>query len=146
MLFFWLSAFLIYFLDRFTKVLILKWEGTFYPLTSFLNLVKFWNKGIVFGLLNETLVPLQFLLTIVNFVVLVVVYLWAKTSDPFTRIPLGILLGAGLGNLTDRILYSAVLDFIDFHIKGYHWPAFNVADAGITISLIILAIKLFRKN
>lgn len=146
MLIFWIGTFITFFLDRITKFLVLKWEGNFYSLTSFLNVVKVWNKGIVFGFFSEAGIILQLLLIVMGLGVLIMAYFWAKKSDKFTKGALGILSGGGLGNLTDRILYFAVLDFIDLHLMGYHWPAFNLADVGITLSIVILLIRLFNKN
>lgn len=144
---FWIGAFITFFLDRLTKIWVFKWEGTVYPVTSFFNLVKVWNKGVAFGLLNESNPFFQFLLIILSLGILIVVYLWAKNSDKTTKIILGILWGGGIGNLTDRFLYSAVLDFVDLHLGGYHWPAFNLADVGITFSIVMLIfIKLFVKK
>jgi signal peptidase II len=59
---------------------------------------------------------------------------WLRQSEhPLVATGLGLVIGGAIGNVIDRFRYGAVVDFLDFHLAGYHWPAFNVADAGICI-------------
>jgi signal peptidase II len=61
----------------------------------------------------------------------------------FSAIALGLIIGGAMGNVIDRVLVGAVVDFLDFHAFGYHWPAFNVADTGIFIGAICLVFESF---
>ena len=60
-----------------------------------------------------------------------------------TGVALALILGGAVGNLIDRVVYGAVVDFLDFHAAGWHWPAFNVADSGITVGAGILILESF---
>ncbi len=140
---FWLSAFFVIFLDRFTKYLILQSDFTEIKIFSFLNLVKVWNKGIVFGLFyknNIVIITISFLILLILFFT----YRWAKKGNKFLKISFGLLFGGGISNLIDRVIYKGVLDFIDLHIGKYHWPVFNVADVFITLSVFLLIYKYIR--
>jgi signal peptidase II len=76
--------------------------------------------------------------------VIFIVYLILKSNYNF--VGLSLVLGGAIGNLIDRILYGKVVDFIDFFVGSFHWPAFNVADSALTIGItIILLTSLFRK-
>lgn len=112
-----------------------------------LNLTYLRNRGGAFSLLASlpgawgrvfflvaTLIALGFVL-----------YLH-RCSPPATRwgrFGLWTIFGGGIGNLIDRLLHGEVIDFIDFHFRGWHWPAFNLADSGITVGVILLAADLF---
>jgi signal peptidase II len=144
---FWLTAGIIFLLDRITKYLILKSEFERIELLPILNVIKVWNKGVAFGIFSKTGATGSLILILITFIVLGVSYIWAKRiysknkEDKITLISLGMLFGGGMGNLADRILFGKVLDFIDLHIKTIHWPAFNVADIAITFSLFLLIYK-----
>ena len=60
----------------------------------------------------------------------------------WTRLALGLIFGGAAGNLIDRVRFGAVVDFLDFYYRGYHWPAFNVADSAITVGVTVLAIRM----
>ena len=66
--------------------------------------------------------------------------------QPITGTALGFVVGGALGNVIDRFLHGAVVDFLDFHAAGYHWPAFNVADSAITIGVVILIIDSLKSK
>jgi len=147
---FWLSASLIFILDRISKYLILKAQFEKIEILPILNIVKVWNKGIAFGLFSEIGTVGTILLIFVTLAVLIVAYVWAKKiylqnkEDKLSLISLGMLLGGGLGNLIDRIFFGRVFDFIDLHVKNLHWPVFNVADIAITLALFLLIFRALK--
>ena len=107
-------------------------------INSYINLILVWNTGIGFGLLSFDQSAMYNLMTIlIIFINLFIVYLIIKSKDN-TAYYFLIILGGSLGNLFDRIYYSAVPDFIDISYKGYHWFVFNVADIFISLGIICL--------
>ena len=124
-----------------------KWAvlGAFAPgerlaLTGFFNLVLVFNKGAAFSFLAGApgwQTPL-FVAVAAVAIVVVSVLLVRSPGDPAMRAALALILGGALGNLIDRLRYGQVVDFLDFHAFGWHWPAFNVADSAITIGAALL--------
>ena len=107
-------------------------------INSYINLILVWNRGIGFGLLSFSQVEIYNLITIlIAFINLLILYFIVKSKDNSAYFFL-IILGGSLGNLFDRIYYSAVPDFIDISYKGYHWFVFNVADIFISLGIICL--------
>jgi len=132
----------IFAVDRISKIYIIKIfeleNKVDIYLTEYLNFYLIWNKGIAFGLFsfNESLIynVITGIIIIICIVVMVMIY----NSSGFKNFSLIFVLGGALGNLFDRIYYSAVPDFIDFHINGFHWFVFNVSDIFITFGIICL--------
>ena len=132
----------LFLLDRISKVLILNiLEETGMVdiyINSFLNFYLVWNKGIGFGLLSSDQEYFYNIVTalivLINFVIIYLLFNETGAKYYF----LLIILGGSLGNLFDRIFFSAVPDFIDLNYNGYHWFIFNVADIFITIGIILL--------
>ena len=147
-LFFILILFLI---DRVTKFLIVIYSNPsgelIIPVTSFLKLNLIWNNGIAFGLLSFQEDFYYNLLTmLIIIIILILSYLMIRSND-VEKAGFCLIIGGSLGNIFDRIYYSSVVDFIDFHIKNFHWFIFNVADIFITIGVITLIIlEIFKKN
>jgi signal peptidase II len=110
------------------------------PVTSFLNLVLVWNKGITFGLLNKgSEQTMRYALIGVALVILFLLGRWLlRTSSTTVALALGSIMGGAVGNVIDRLRYGAVLDFLDFYYGNYHWYAFNVADAAIVMGVALL--------
>ena len=107
-------------------------------INSYINLILVWNTGIGFGLLSfEQSEIYNLMTTLIILINILIVYLIIKSKDNSVYYFL-IILGGSLGNLFDRIYYSAVPDFIDISYKGYHWFVFNVADIFITLGIICL--------
>ena len=132
----------IFLADRFSKLYILSVLenlGTVdININSYINLILVWNTGIGFGLLSfEQSEIYNLMTTLIIFVNLFIVYLITKSKDNSVYYFL-IILGGSLGNLFDRIYYSAVPDFIDISYKGYHWFIFNVADIFISLGIFCL--------
>ena len=141
----------LFFIDRMTKIYLLNLqsEGTnidFY-IFPFLNFYLIWNTGIGFGLAQmESNIYYHMLTGIIVLINIGLIYLLIKSKGIYSYL-VAIVIGGSLGNLFDRIYYYAVPDFIDFHIGGYHWFIFNVADIFITVGIIgLIFIELFRKE
>jgi len=136
-------------LDQVTKLAILGRDVVdIYPemeITSFLNLVLVQNKGISFGLFSRY--EIGWLISILTIGIVVVLFIWMrKLERAILALPFSLIIGGAIGNLIDRLNYGFVVDFIDFHFFGWHWPAFNIADSAITVGVIFLLIASFSNN
>ena len=102
--------------------------------TPFFNLVMVWNRGVSFGMLDGIGELTPWVLSGLSLGVVIGLLFWLKQSaHPLIAVGLGMVIGGAFGNVIDRLRYGAVVDFLDLHVAGYHWPAFNVADAGICV-------------
>ena len=133
---------IIFALDRITKIYILHLAEINNTLdiyiTSFLNFYLIWNKGIAFGLLSfDKNIVYNFITFFIAFVTLIILIIALKSSD-FKGYLFMIIFSGSIGNLFDRLYFSAVPDFIDFHINDFHWFIFNVADIFISLGVICL--------
>ena len=148
---FFLILSFIFTIDRLSKIYILKYfelNSSEIYLTSFLNLILVWNKGIGFGLLSfEGSVVYNFITFFIFIVILILIIVGVKYDQKNGYFYM-IIIGGALGNLFDRIYYYSVPDFIDFHLGDFHWFVFNVADIFITIGIICLIIveMIFNKK
>lgn len=108
-------------------------------ITDFFNLVMVWNRGVSFGLLDGSSDAMRWVLVALALTISVVLAVWLRrTPDRLTAISVGLILGGAIGNVIDRVRFGAVADFLDFHVAGWHWPAFNLADSGITVGVVLL--------
>ena len=98
-----------------------------------LNLVPVWNSGMSFGLLAEGGLPVRFGLTLLAFLVSGWFIWMLPRLERSQRYSGAAITGGAIGNAIDRLRFGRVVDFIDLHIDTWHWPAFNVADAAITV-------------
>jgi signal peptidase II len=146
----WLAlAFLIMVLDQLSKVLIL---GAFQfgearPVASFFNLVRVHNSGAAFSFLADASGWQRWFFTGVGLVatVFIVYLLKAHPGEKLFCFALACILGGAVGNVIDRLLHGYVIDFLDFHWAGWHFPAFNLADSAITLGAIcMIADELLR--
>ena len=128
--------------DRISKIYIIQMaelEGVVdIYITTYLNFYLIWNKGIAFGLFSFNEVLIYNIITIIIITITLIVLIMIAKTEKFKKYFLLFVFGGSLGNLFDRIYYSAVPDFIDFHIKDFHWFVFNVADIFITLGIICL--------
>ena len=104
--------------------------------TEFFDLVLTCNRGMSFGLFNHGagLNVLLFSL-IAAAIVAVLVYWLSRVDSPFLAVAIGLVIGGAIGNMIDRIRLGAVVDFLDFYVGSWHWPAFNVADSAICVGV-----------
>lgn len=114
--------------------------------TDFFNLVLAYNAGAAFSFLSDASGWQRwFLSAIALFASILIVYLLQKHStNKLFCVALSLVLGGALGNLWDRIMLGHVVDFLDFHLSGYHWPAFNIADTSIFIGACLLILDSIR--
>ena len=129
--------------DQLTKHLVLRDLVMGQPLeiTPFFDLVLVWNQGVSFGLLNGAggSSPWWLIGLAGAIAALLIAWLWRETRA-LPQAALWLVLAGALGNVADRLRYGAVVDFLDFHLGGLHWPAFNVADSAIVIGAGLLLI------
>ena len=137
-------------LDRLSKIYILNLaentENLNLSITSFINIILVGYTGIGSGhfqIYDNTLYKvITALILLINFVIIYILI----NSEKFQRILFSLILGGSLGNLYDRIYYSAVPDYIDLNYNGYHWFVFNVADIFISIGILMLILTEFLKK
>ncbi|CAA7612489.1 signal peptidase II [Magnetospirillum sp. SS-4] len=116
--------------------------------TPFFNLVMTWNRGVSFGIGNNGGDWNALILSGLALAIVAAMLVWLRNADTLIlRLALGGIIGGALGNVVDRLRFGAVADFLDFHLAGYHFPAFNLADSAITVGAVILVFdSLFTKR
>lgn len=128
-------------LDQWSKAYVVKLlqeQSTIIHINQFLNIVLAYNFGIAFGIFNDAkhsyMVPI-----IVGMITITILWWWVlKNKVQHYQYALSFITGGAIANIIDRLIYGAVVDFIDFHALGYHYPAFNLADSFILIGAGIL--------
>jgi signal peptidase II len=140
----------IFFFDQISKSYVINFlslSNTEIYLTSFLNLQLIWNDGVAFGLLSFDNSFYYNLITLLIFLVIIILLFLLKSQDQYSYF-YSMIIGGACGNLIDRIRYSSVPDFIDFHINNFHWFIFNIADIFISLGVfcLIMAEIFFNKK
>ncbi len=106
--------------------------------TSFFNLVPVWNSGVSFGLFGDS-DAFCWVLVVLALAIVVVLLVWlVRAGNGMVVFALTLVVGGALSNVVDRVVYGAVIDFVDIHGFGFHWPAFNLADATIVLGTALL--------
>jgi signal peptidase II len=138
-------------LDRLTKWLIeshVSFLDTYRVIPGFFDIVRSENRGVAFGLFNDSTSQWRTTLLVLLSIAAVIgvsVVLWRPDRlDRTSRWGFALILGGAAGNVVDRILWGRVTDFLLFYIRDYQWPAFNVADSAIVIGSGLLALSLLR--
>lgn len=107
--------------------------------TPFFNLVMTWNRGVSFGLFSEYGDLMRWLLFGFAVTVSIAMAVWmTRATNLLLTVALGLITGGALGNAIDRVAHGAVADFFDFHVAGWHFWAFNVADSAISVGVVLL--------
>jgi signal peptidase II len=117
------------------------------PVTGFFDLVLVYNRGVSFGMLGNAPSWASAALIVFALLLSLALSIWMWRADTLLLgTALGFVVGGAIGNVIDRFVHGAVVDFLDFHAAGYHWPAFNVADSAITIGVVILIIDSLKSK
>jgi signal peptidase II len=135
-------------LDQVTKWTVLRWMldrppgERFVPVTSYFDVVLVWNRGVSFGMFNNAEGGFNAIaFSVLAAVVIVGLIVWLRrVTQPIVVGGIGLVIGGAIGNVIDRLRFGAVVDFLDFHIGGLHWPAFNVADSAICVGVALIVI------
>lgn len=139
------TALVILLLDQASKYYVLNHVLTDYGVigyTSFFNLVRAWNTGVSFSMFNNWGSLGVILLSVVALSIVGFLVYWLYTeTDRIIQTALGFIIGGAIGNVADRIRLGAVFDFLDFHVAGHHWPAFNIADSFICIGAVLIIVR-----
>jgi signal peptidase II len=149
----WIIALAVLILDQASKA----WISSTIPpwsqqivIPGFFNLVHVQNKGAAFGFLGSSTGSWQpyFFIVVGLLAVICIAYLLHRgpRTDSWFMTSLGLILGGALGNLLDRLRSGFVLDFLDFYLGSFHWPAFNVADAALSCGALLLLIALYIRR
>lgn len=112
------------------------------------DLVMAWNRGVSFGIFNNDGRWNAVLLSVLSLVIAGFLLAWMKKAPSrMVTLALGGIIGGALGNVIDRMRWGAVADFLDVHVAGYHWPAFNLADSAISVGAVVLVLDaLFARH
>ena len=142
---------IVFIFDRATKLYILKLAevetSVDIYIAPYLNLYLIWNKGIAFGLLSiDGSIIYNSITILIGLIIIAILFMMLKSNN-IQRYFLALIAGGALGNFYDRVVYTAVPDFIDLHFYGFHWFIFNVADIFITIGVFcLILVELFLNN
>jgi len=138
-------------LDRLTKWLVETYVSamdTYRVIPGFFDIVHSRNRGVAFGIFNDSTSEWRTAMLIVLSVAAVIfvsAMLWRpERLDRTSRWGLALILGGAAGNVIDRIAWGQVTDFLEFYVGSYHWPTFNVADSAIVIGSGLLLVELLR--
>lgn len=136
-------------LDQLTKITVTRLfsYGESVAVTSFFNLVLVYNKGAAFSFLANQGGWQRWFFTVLGIgAALFIVHLLKRhAGQRMFCWALALILGGAVGNVIDRVLYGHVIDFLDFHVGGWHWPAFNVADSAICIGAVLFVLDELRR-
>jgi signal peptidase II len=149
--YYFLFVIIFFFLDRISKYIITELSEPLGELeiiiTPNLNLNLLWNEGIAFGLLSFKEDIYYHLITGIIITITFIILILMIKSKGLEKLAYALILGGSLGNIYDRLNYSAVIDFIDIHFNNHHWFVFNVADIFITLGIIgLIYAELFYKD
>lgn len=147
-----IAATLVLATDQISKWLIMKYlppGGVVTVIPDFFDLVNIRNRGAAFGFLNRQDIEWQFWLFLIAAILAVIIIfklLKGARRQPLLAWGLGLILGGALGNMADRARFRAVVDFLDFHWRQWHWPAFNVADIAICVGAFLACLSVWLKK
>lgn len=143
-------AFFVFLLDQGSKLWVLKAVSEDIPLriTAFLDFILVWNRGVSYGWFAQDHLRGQIVLIVLGGVCVLLLWVWMWRCPQYGKsLALGLVIGGALGNMLDRMVHGAVVDFISLHAFGWHWYVFNLADCAIVLGVCVIVIEgWFGKN
>ena len=138
-------------LDQLTKIYIdrtMELHSSITVIEGFFNITYLRNKGAAFGILANSAWRLPFFLLVSTIAVAVILVVIKRLRDDqvLNAASLSLIFSGALGNLIDRVRLGEVIDFLDVHWQGHHWPAFNIADSAICVGVFLLAIEMIQEE
>lgn len=110
----------------------------------FFNIVMVWNQGVSFGMFSGGAAYAPYILSAMAVLISLVFTVWLTRSRSMLQsLAIAMVIAGALGNVIDRLRFGAVIDFLDVHAFGYHWPAFNIADSAICVGVFLLIVQSF---
>ena len=146
----WLGvALVVVLLDQVTKITMTRLlsYGQVEYVNHYVNLVMVYNKGAAFSFLSDQSGWQRYFFSALAAAVSIFI-VWMLNRNANARLfcwSLSLILGGAVGNLIDRVAYGHVIDFLDFHVNAWHWPAFNIADSAITIGAALFVLDELRR-
>ena len=144
-------ALIILLLDQASKWMVIthiEAHQTLSVIPGFFHLVLVKNRGMAFGIFSHTRSGFYYYFLLFTTIgatgVILFFFFWIKGDKRWLTIGLSLIFGGALGNLVDRVRLGYVIDFLDFFLKGYHWPAFNVADSAVTVGTFWLLFNIIQ--
>lgn len=144
------TLFICFVSDRISKIIAIDYflknsVDSFY-FNKYLNFILIWNKGIAFGLLDSDTFIYHFISIIILLILFFLTFLLFKSKFIFEKFSYSLILGGALGNFFDRLYFGSVPDFIDLHVKEFHWFTFNVSDIWISVGVFFLIMFELKPN
>jgi len=143
------TCFSILFLDQWTKyevVMQIPFHHIVPVVDGFFNLTHLRNRGGAFGIFSSQKDDRSYwffiIFSLIAIGAVLLLFMRLRGEEKIPSVALSLVMGGALGNLIDRLRYGEVIDFLDFYISSYHWPAFNIADSSITIGIGLFALEL----
>lgn len=138
-------------LDQLTKIYVdrtMELHSSITVIEGFFNITYLRNKGAAFGILADSAWRLPFFLLVSTIAVAVILVVIKRMRDDqvLNVASLSLIFSGALGNLIDRVRLGEVIDFLDVHWRGHHWPAFNIADSAICVGVFLLAIEMIQEE
>jgi len=140
-------------LDQWTKSMVMQKLPLYHRVVvieGFFNLTHVRNTGGAFGIFGGEKGGIGSLLFVIVSLMavgaIIFLFIRIKEEEKTLALAFSLVLSGAIGNLLDRLRYGEVVDFLDFHLSAYHWPAFNVADSAICIGIGLLALELIRRD
>jgi len=138
-------------LDQVTKYLVetrVRLYTTVTVIPGFFNITHVRNRGAAFGILSSSYGTWRslFFVTVTIVAIAVIARLIWKTRERLLLVAFALIAGGAVGNLIDRIRYGEVVDFIQWYVKSYYWPSFNIADSAISVGVGLLVIEMLLKK
>lgn len=122
--------------DQLSKFVVLSLLDEEYCVAPFFNLVLVMNRGVTFGFLGSIVSPA--LLVVFACAIIFALLMFVRSRPSYYHLPVAVIIGGAIGNIIDRLIHGAVVDFLDFHLCNYHWPAFNIADTSVVVGVLTL--------